>query len=531
MQYKNRSHQLRNRTLFPFSPFQKILSNQYETMAFDGEHDLNDSLLDGINLSNTTKVTGWIEENYVHNIKVLSDKIKSTKFFLGTQTLAIRDETNKISHIIFIEDDSLILSTILELNEITRSCIHKGNIDRAHLSLNKFTGKCYVTYTVKNENNESLLFINGQEIATSSKTIDFPYMAFCQTSVGQVQISPPDYGLLTYKCRTSGKCFLRTIDQELNVGEEKEIYTETCLGGIDLAISENNILFRVDSIDNNILKTKIAKSNDKGNTISDFKDIDLGDFSPDRFLPANSAVFTDYLGNFHIPVSTLKDGERHLFDVMDDLAVESMILSPKGYGYSLARFPKKPGMEMSIAYLDKGRGDGKTDGMGIIATALDEGKLFASNSQTGGYEYPQESLLNYEMPKILAFKSTDSCYTRFHKPNTVSMDYIFIECDEMGMPISNKLLFETWDMPLPIPLIEAYAKNQDIIINIKKDGWFEQGSSLFQLNDPTINIENIDYLSDRSIRIKTDSLSLKGKTISFETKNHFYWHKGTTTIL
>lgn len=489
---------------------------------------LTDTLLDGIEITAKSKVAKWLDENQVHYARLLSERISSTRFLLGAQVIAGRDDVKKLSHILVIEEDQLVRVTLSLSNEVERYIVHRGMIKRAHLTINKFSGYPHVIYVATDDSGSSLLFLDGREIKTSSSDVDFPFMALCQAPIGQVQMNQPSYGLLGYKCRTSGKIFLRDISSDESVGSEREISTPHCLGGIDFAISGDRVLFRVNSIENESLTTRVANSSDKGTTLSPFEIIDLGGFEPDEHLPATSPVFRDYLGNFHVPVATLKGDKRHLFDAMDDLAVESMTLSARGFGYTLAAFPKKPGMEALAVPL--GRGDGTTDGVGVIATATDQGQLLVSNSQTGGAIYPQERLLNHEMPKVFAFKATECCYTRAQTPNTVSMDYIFLECDENGAPISNHLLVETWDMPLPIPVVEANANGSNVVVTIIKDAWFENGRSIFNFDDPSIAINSVNYLDERTVELQTNSSSLVGKKITFETKNVFYWHEGKATI-
>jgi hypothetical protein len=528
MQYISRQSQLQSRKWDPFSPVQRVSVNQFGIMKMAASRMLTDALLDGIEISAKPKVAKWLDENYVHHAKVLSEQVNSTRFLLGAQVVAGRDDIKKLSHILVVEKDRLVRVTLYLSCEIERLIVHHGIIRRAHLTINKFSGYPHVAYVASNDAGSSLLFLDGKQINTSSQDVDFPFMALCQASIGQVQKSQPKYGLLSYKCRTSGKVFLREISQDGAVGSEREIAAPNCLGGIDFAISGDRVLFRADAIETNSLITRIASSGDKGATLSTFEKVDLGDFEPDEHLPTTCPVFQDYLGNFHVPVATQKDDKRHLFDVMDDLAVESMTLSTRGFGYTLARFPKKP--EMEARATPRGRGDGSTDGVGIIATAMDQGQLLVSNSQSGGATYPQERLLNHEMPKIFSFKATECCYTRNQVPNTVSMDYVFIECDENGAPISNELLIETWDMPLPIPIIEAKANGSNITVNIIKDAWFENGRTIFNFDDLSIEISAVNYINERTVEITTNNSALAGKKITFETKNAFYWHEGSSII-
>ena len=528
MQYVSRSSQLQNRKWDAFSPFQRTTSRQFGLMQLGQAGALSDALLDGIELTSKPKVVKWLDENHVHHARVLSERVNSTRFLLGGQVIAGRDDIKKLSHLLVVEEDQLVRVTLRLSDEIERFIVHHGSVRRAHLTINKYSGFPHVLYVAIDAAGKALLFLDGQLIQTSSENIDFPFMALCQASIGHVQDVSPVYGLVTYKCRTSGKIFIRQVDEDGLIGLEQEISTPVCLGGIDFAISGDRVLLRVDAIENDSLVTRTAQSIDRGATITIFEKIDLGGFEPDEYLPTTCPVFQDYLGNFHVPVATLKGDKRYLFDVMDDIAVEAMILSSVGHGYTLAKFPKNPSLEALAS--PKGRGDGSTDGVGIIATAVDQGQLLVSNSQTGGAVYPQEKLLNHEMPKVFTFKATECCYTRAQAPNTVSMDYVYLECDDNGAPLSKQLLIETWDMPLPIPVLEAKATGATVEVKILKDAWFESGKSIFNFDHPSISILALNYIDGRTVEITTSGMNLIGKRIIFETKNAFYWHEGSATI-
>ena len=83
--------------------------------------------------------------------------------------------------------------------------------------------------------------------------------------------------------------------------------------------------------------------------------------------------------------------------------------------------------------------------------------------------YPEHSLLNHDMPKIFAF-STTQCYTRGVTPDTVSMDYVFVEADDNGDALDSIIWLETWDMPLPQPQVIARALGTSIDVEIVMHG-------------------------------------------------------------
>lgn len=528
MQFISRNSQLVDRAWDSFSPIKRVSSHQLGVMNLEKNNMLTDDILDGIDIPSKNSVAKWIEENKVHQVRVLSSGITSTRMFLGAQVICSRDEVNNISHVVFFDEDKLIRVALGIFGEIERVVIHNGEVIRAHILINKFTCRPHVIYVVRDEGRFTHLYLDGKKVRTASKHVDFPFMCLSEVPIGHVQKENYTFGLISYKCRKTGRVFIRGISSAGVVGDERDVNISTCLGGMDFAINNDEVLFRVDAIENGKLVTKISKSTNRGISQSQFAILDLGGFEPDEFLPASSPVFKDYLGNFHVPVATLKLSKRHLFDVMDDVVVESLEVSENGYGYNLAKFPKKPGYEnLSTA---RGRGNGVTDGLGIIATTLDKGGIYVSNSQSGGALYPQERLLNHEMPKAIAFKSTDSCYTRGVVPNTVSMDYLFLECDGDGAPVSNDLLIETWDMPLPPPIFNAVFKNGSVILNIVSDAWFEVGKTTFKFSDPLVEILGVNYIDERSVELAVDGKMAKGCSITFETRNLFYWHVGTAVI-
>ena len=434
-----------------------------------------------------------------------------------------------LSHIIFIEDDQLTRVTLALTEERERAALHRGRTRRAHLTVDKFSGAPRVAHASYTQAAGCRLFLDGTAVETTSDDVDFPFFALCQAPIGHVQTETPPDVILSYKCRKTGQLYLRSVDAKGEIGPERVVTAPGCIGGMDFAISGESVLFRVDAAQDGKLITHTAQSPDRGATISGFAPISLGDFEPDTHLPATSPVFRDYLGNFHTPVATAKGDSRHLFDVMNDAAVESLVISSNGGSYSVAAFPKKP-LIAGLPQAALGRGDGITDGIGIIATAVDQGDLLVSNSQAGGIYYPQARLLNHEMPKVFAFKATECCYTRAQKPNTVSMDYVFLECDERGAPISRQLIVETWDMPLPTPQVRASAQGAVIRIEILKDAWFEIGKTIFTFNDPTIVISAVTVIDGRTAEVTTDGGVLRGLTVTFETKTAFYWHEGSALI-
>lgn len=260
--------------------------------------------------------------------------------------------------------------------------------------------------------------------------------------------------------------------------------------------------------------------------MSAFLPLDLQGLEADAILPAASPISRDYHGNFHIPIAAVKDGCQRLMDVHGADVTEAMALKGEGYGYSLLVFPKRPPDNDIL-----GRGNGLTDGIGIIATTIADGKLMISNSQTGGHLYPKERYVNHGMAKMFAFRATECCYTRAQSANMVSMDYLFVESNDEGDPVSSTLWLETWDMPLPLPVLSAEASGNMIVVKILQDAWFEIGKTTFKLSDPAINIRSVAFTSDREAEIVCDSSDLTGKIIHFDMKSFLYWHAGDALII
>lgn len=110
------------------------------------------------------------------------------------------------------------------------------------------------------------------------------------------------------------------------------------------------------------------------------------------------------------------------------------------------------------------------------------------------------------------------------------MDYVFIEADDRGEPISQNLLIETWDMPLPEPKLKARVNGRRIRLEIIQDAWLEVGKTTFEISNPRINITSATITGDRTAEIECDSEELVGLTITFEMKNLFYYHRASTQV-
>jgi hypothetical protein len=509
------------------------------TFSQKGTEVFDDHFFDGQPVHNKSTALNWVEENAVHRAKTLSTHIDSTRMFLGPQSIAVRDEVRHLTHMLAIEPEELFVISLKDGEVYERLSVFKGHTQRAHIALNKYDGSVHVLHASR-QGDLNNLFYNGRFVPTESDNIDFPFMAFAQVPIGHVQTTQPD-GWLSYKNRSTGKVYLRHIDKSYNFGEELLIMDVPCIGGIDFAINDKFVVFRANQLQaGSITPTSAVMKNSESEPLSEKLNFtplisDVSALKDGVFFPANSAVLSDHLGNFHVPVDVRKnDGDMYLIDMIADkntgkvdLCVEAIDLGHRGVG-SLANFPKK---QITLSSTNLGKGDGVSDGVGIIASGLSEGRIFASNSQTGGYVYPVATQLNYEMQKMHCFKTTE-CYTRHKTPNMVTMDYAYLESDDLGTPISTHLFYETWDMALPTPQLKAFVDkdNSTIVLSIDKDAWFSKGKTTFSINDPAIHIASIDYVDDRNVRIRFDYPELAGKEVSFFMKNDFYHHAGKAII-
>ncbi|RUU25154.1 hypothetical protein [Mesorhizobium sp. M6A.T.Ce.TU.016.01.1.1] len=130
---------------------------------------------------------------------------------------------------------------------------------------------------------------------------------------------------------------------------------------------------------------------------------------------------------------------------------------------------------------------------------------------------------------------TTECYSRGENPNTVSMDYMFLECIEASDPISGELHLETWDMPLPEPALRAKQVNKYTVeVSIEKDGNFIPGRTVFTIDDPTLAVVDIRWEHVRKVRInvarKIPRSMIRGKRLTFEAKSIFYHHKASAVV-
>lgn len=287
----------------------------------------------------------------------------------------------------------------------------------------------------------------------------------------------------------------------------------------------SDVVLRVDALDGERIVPMLARSSDSGASFGAFEPIELPFDDSFRVIPSGSPV-VDHRGFFHVPLAVTDGKESVLLNaVLDEALVEAIRLHGKLDDYSKIaseRFPSKGGATRF--------GNGVTDGLGLIAVMESEGRLFTSNSQASGIHFPHAKHLNHEMPKITAYDSSE-CYTSGLRANIVSMDYLYLEADpDTKLPYSGELHFETWEMPLPEPILTAKANETDVSVKIESDAHFYSGQTVFDFDDPAINITKVDFVDNRTVTISTDSALLVGKRLSFEARTLFYHHAGSVVV-
>jgi hypothetical protein len=230
-------------------------------------------------------------------------------------------------------------------------------------------------------------------------------------------------------------------------------------------------------------------------------------------------------GAFHAPVALESKDEALALNyvIASDMLVEAIRVDGQLVKDELAVFPSTLGSGNTF-------GNGVSDGHGLImALSTDDGRLFSSNSSAGGSHFPEAQLLNHEMPLVADFSASE-CYSSGLIPNVVSMDYIFVECNAVGRPISGDVFIETWDMPLPIPGARARAHGKQVEVEILNDADLEPGKVTFSFDDPTIRVTDVDIPDLRHATVRTDSEDLRGKILAFDVLTLFHRHYGEAIV-
>ena len=108
--------------------------------------------------------------------------------------------------------------------------------------------------------------------------LDFPFYAFSQPPIGHVATEDPPFSMFGYKCRRTGRLFVRRL-QSSELGPEVELQVGgEVLGGITFGISGERVLARVDLLSNGKVVPGFMMSLDSGNTFSNVEPIDLSHY-------------------------------------------------------------------------------------------------------------------------------------------------------------------------------------------------------------------------------------------------------------
>lgn len=505
----------------------------------------SDSLLDGVRVQRPSYATHWVLESTIHQTLKLSDDVENTRNLCGQQINMVRDEIRQKTWALHIEGEGkLLVSEVIGKKAHQKEVVVSGAI-RSHLHVDKYDGSVFIVY-IRNENDRFALYFGNVRIATEASMPDFPFFATDQAPIGHVPVKEITYGLLTYKDRATGKIYLRRFSN----GEfqaERVLYDKPTVGGASFAVIGAQVTAFVFGIEGDLLVPRFSVSNDSGDNFSPFEDIEFDLDISYRVSPNSGAPTVDFSGVCHFPILLGNSDTTIVIDAIphDQLAVEAIRVA-KGMDIlsraAVDKFPKSSACKSEIMFdeasipktLDYRLGDGKTDGVGIIATLAVGGKLYSSNSQSGGRSYPHRGQLNHEMLDVSAYCTTE-CYSRGENPNAVSMDYMFMESIEGSDPVSGELHFETWDMPLPSPVFRATQINDTTIeVIIEKDANFIPGKTTFDIDDPLIAVIDVKWDDVRSIKLiiakKKPDVSLKGKKLTFEARSNFYHHRATTRI-
>jgi hypothetical protein len=512
----------------------QIITRESQVGGFGGSgfrsDNLNDSLFDGEPIPREISPRSWLKEGVVHKTNVLTKTLTTTRFFAGPQVCITRDDIRRTTWVGVVEEHRLLLCEAsgprpnqFPAPRFERKAVADGDIWRYHLALNKHTGAVSIVW-VSRSSGSHRLWLDGREVSTSSRAVDFPFLAFSQAAVGRIQTDAPKFGILTYKCRESGRLFWRRLSHG-EIGPECTVEVGVTVGGASVGIAKDRVVMRVDQLRNGKLLPTLVESDDDGKSFNKARHVDLSGYEPGfNVVPGYTAPTIDKGYGIHVPVIATNGQESVALNYVleKDILVEAIRVQgirPRG---GLEVFPSTVGSRQPY-------GNGVTDGHGLIMVLGTEGRLYSSNSSAGGVHFPESALLNHEMPKVAAFDASE-CYSSGLLANYVSMDYLYIEGDSRAQPISPLLHIETWDMPLPVPEAIARSNGSEVVVEVLKDADLECGKVVFGFDDPSVSITDIEIVSFRKAIVKTNHNSLAGKRISFDVQTLFHRHYGETLI-
>jgi hypothetical protein len=502
-----------------------------QDVAETREAGLSDAVFDGAPMPREISARNWLREGDVHDEQILASALPTTRTLLGPQVSVTRDDMRRTTWAVDSDGRGLTLSKFVgpqvERNagiRAERRSLADGAVWRHSLALDKYSGEVRIAWVTRNSG-VGQLWLDGHEVKTACKDVDFPFLALSQAPVGHVQSEAPPFAVLTYKCRSSGELFVRRIAKG-EEGREIPLGAGKTLGGAAVAVHRDEVLVRIDLLKGGKLAPALIRSTDGGRSFGKPAPIDLGAFARGfTVIPGYAKPIVDKGGSFHVPIGLTSSMEALAlnFIVRDQTLVEAIRVPGINRKTDVEVFPSTVGSEASY-------GNGVSDGHGLImVVSTEDGRLYSSNSSAGGIYFPEAALLNHEMPRVAAFTASE-CYSGGLKANIVSMDYLFVEADDRGQPISPQLHIETWDMPLPLPSATARAKGSSILLAVESDCDLEPGKVMVHFDDPAIRVTDLDVTGLRSAVVKTNSEDLKGKTIYFDVLTLFHKHHGSAVV-
>lgn len=492
---------------------------------------LSDQVFDGRNTPREIEPRNWLPEGKVHQERILSSHVDSDRYLLGPQVVVTRDDMRRVTWAASVDGDALVLSRYAGPNvernlgqKVERRILTRDPVWRYALALDKFTGETRAAW-VTGKPGSRRLWLDGKRVETGDADVDFPFLAFSQVPVGHVQTRPAPFGVLSYKDRQSGQLFLLRVKGD-DVSQPIAIDAKDCMGGVSFAIFGEEVLARIDMVVDDQLVPAVLHSGDGGLSYSEPRPIDLSPLEKGfEVVPGYSKPIVDKGGGFHVPIAMTNGKEALAVNlvVRENALVEAIRVRGVTKAVSIEVFPSTVGSETSF-------GNGVSDGHGLIMVlGTQDGQLFSSNSSAGGIYFPPAALLNYEMPLVAAFAASE-CYSAGQKPNMVSMDYLFIEANDVGDPVSPRMSMETWDMPLPLPQATAKANDTTIRLEIQADCDLEPGKVRFSFDDPAVTVTDVRITSLRAAEIDTNTHDLRGKRLAFDVLTLFHRHHGEVVV-
>lgn len=487
----------------------------------------DDALFEGEPIPGAVTPRHWRAEAAVHGTHALSRSQATTRPFLGGQVQIVRDDLRGRTWAGFVEGG---FARLVCLNDPSTQGARfgSGGVDRLHLALDKHTGRVHLIWSEARDGRS--LWLDGDRVDVGDDEPDFPTFAWAQPPIGHRAPHAPHFGLLGWRDRRSGAARVRRYVRGKPNGAALTVGHGQFLGGPRLAIHKDDVILTLSTVTQRGCGLALFRSTSAGEDFAMSADeLDARAWGEDAALvPSLTSPVVDHLGFFHVPLLVRRGEALIAVNYMPGEAMVEAIQTEARHRAAvvLEAFPKKP----PAAQPETARfGDGTTDGIGLIMVVQADGRLLTSNSQAGGRHFPPAAVLNHEMPDIAAFAATE-CYTSGRTSNTVSMDYLWLEGDTSGAPVSPVLHAETWDMPLPEPVVTASWNDRHVHLSIQKDATFMEGCTTFSVDDPHVEIRTARIEGSRRAVLTFDTADLRGRRVSFEVRSPFYHHRGDVVI-